>query len=67
LEKPTDALSQLAGRFRRESQWRSPKKPPSADTKHVADFTKEQELSAYRSMLSIRRFEEKAGQMYGMG
>jgi pyruvate dehydrogenase E1 component alpha subunit len=33
----------------------------------VADFTKEQELSAYRTMLTIRRFEEKAGQMYGMG
>jgi len=33
----------------------------------VADFTKEQELSAYRTMLTIRRFEEKAGQLYGMG
>jgi pyruvate dehydrogenase E1 component alpha subunit len=33
----------------------------------VADFTKEQELHAYREMLLIRRFEEKAGQMYGMG
>ncbi len=33
----------------------------------VADFTKEQEESAYRDMLLIRRFEEKAGQMYGMG
>lgn len=30
-------------------------------------FTTEEELSAYRSMLLIRRFEEKAGQMYGMG
>ena len=30
-------------------------------------LTKEQELSAYRQMLLIRRFEEKAGQMYGMG
>ena len=27
----------------------------------------EQELSAYRLMLLIRRFEEKAGQLYGMG
>jgi pyruvate dehydrogenase E1 component alpha subunit len=35
--------------------------------KPVPDFTKEQDLSAYRTMLSIRRFEEKAGQMYGMG
>jgi pyruvate dehydrogenase E1 component alpha subunit len=31
------------------------------------DFTKEQELSALRDMLLIRRFEEKAGQLYGMG
>ncbi|MBM3528644.1 MAG: pyruvate dehydrogenase (acetyl-transferring) E1 component subunit alpha [Alphaproteobacteria bacterium] len=30
-------------------------------------MTKEQELSAYHLMLLIRRFEEKAGQMYGMG
>jgi pyruvate dehydrogenase E1 component alpha subunit len=30
-------------------------------------FTKEQELHAHREMLLIRRFEEKAGQLYGMG
>src|SRR5690242_21772937 len=42
-------------------------KKSSADAKPVADFSKEQELSAYRTMLIIRRFEEKAGQMYGMG
>ncbi len=30
-------------------------------------FTKEQELKALREMLLIRRFEEKAGQLYGMG
>jgi pyruvate dehydrogenase E1 component alpha subunit len=46
---------------------------PSADDKAAAsprpvpDFTKEQDLAAYRTMLTIRRFEEKAGQMYGMG
>jgi len=33
----------------------------------VPDFSKDQDLAAYRSMLLIRRFEEKAGQMYGMG
>lgn len=33
----------------------------------VADFTKQQDLDAYRQMLLIRRFEEKAGQLYGMG
>jgi len=43
---------------------------PKADAKAgngIAAFPKEQELSAYREMLLIRRFEEKAGQMYGMG
>src|SRR5688500_8269355 len=31
------------------------------------EFTKAQDLHALREMLLIRRFEEKAGQMYGMG
>jgi pyruvate dehydrogenase E1 component alpha subunit len=31
------------------------------------EFTKEQDLVALRDMLMIRRFEEKAGQLYGMG
>src|SRR5256714_2455288 len=31
------------------------------------EFTREQELRALRDMLLIRRFEEKAGQLYGMG
>jgi pyruvate dehydrogenase E1 component alpha subunit len=34
---------------------------------NTPEFTKEEELLAYREMLLIRRFEEKAGQMYGMG
>ena len=33
----------------------------------IVEFDKDQELHAYREMLMIRRFEEKAGQMYGMG
>ena len=40
---------------------------PSISTPPVANFSKDQELTAYRRMLLIRRFEEKAGQMYGMG
>jgi len=32
-----------------------------------AAFSKVEELTAFRTMLLIRRFEEKAGQMYGMG
>src|SRR3981081_1178421 len=42
---------------------RRPPDQPAA----VPEFDKEQELRAYRHMLRIRRFEEKAGQMYGMG
>jgi pyruvate dehydrogenase E1 component alpha subunit len=51
----------------------SPKPKADADgmagvkTPKPAEFDKEQELSAYRMMLLIRRFEEKAGQLYGMG
>jgi pyruvate dehydrogenase E1 component alpha subunit len=37
-------------------------KNPSAPS-----FTREQDLHALREMLLIRRFEEKAGQLYGMG
>src|SRR5215813_963390 len=33
----------------------------------VPPFSREQELHAYREMLLIRRFEEKAAQLYGMG
>src|SRR5262249_38301687 len=44
---------------------------PSADLAanqaSVAEFSKDQELQALRQMLLIRRFEEKAGEMYGMG
>jgi pyruvate dehydrogenase E1 component alpha subunit len=43
-------------------------KPAAADqTKSAPEFTKDQELQAYQQMLLIRRFEERAGQMYGMG
>src|SRR6266571_6478716 len=39
-----------------------------ADGSHEPlEFTREQELTALRDMLLIRRFEEKAGQLYGMG
>jgi pyruvate dehydrogenase E1 component alpha subunit len=33
----------------------------------VPAFSRVQELAAYREMLLIRRFEERAGQLYGMG
>ncbi len=34
---------------------------------NIPPFTPEQERQAYREMLLIRRFEERAGQLYGMG
>jgi len=40
--------------------------PTPADAANIA-FTSDEELAAYRQMLLIRRFEEKAGQLYGMG
>jgi pyruvate dehydrogenase E1 component subunit alpha len=47
----------------------APRAEPDTRTNgaRIAPFSKEQELAAYRDMLLIRRFEEKAGQMYGMG
>src|SRR5439155_7960040 len=49
----------------------APKKTAAKETgngsDHALEFTREQELSALRDMLLIRRFEEKAGQLYGMG
>jgi len=33
----------------------------------IAAIGREEEIKAYRNMLVIRRFEEKAGQLYGMG
>ena len=42
-------------------------KAPARSGANTLQFTREQELAAYESMLLIRRFEEKSGQMYGMG
>jgi pyruvate dehydrogenase E1 component alpha subunit len=39
----------------------------STVTTKPANFTREEELRAFSLMLLIRRFEERAGQMYGMG
>ena len=42
--------------------------PPEPDVKSVhMDFTVEEDLAAFRQMLVIRRFEERAAKMYGQG
>src|SRR5438874_9128331 len=46
---------------------RAATKTATTSVPSVPEFSKDQELTAYRDMLLIRRFEEKAGQMYGMG
>ena len=47
---------------------KEPSKKTDSGKKDAAPrFDKAEELAAYREMLLIRRFEEKAGQMYGMG
>ncbi len=46
----------------------APKKQEKGNgSRDPLEFTRDQELSALRDMLLIRRFEEKAGQLYGMG
>ncbi len=44
-----------------------PADKPNSKHGKAGEFSKEQELFAYREMLLIRRFEEKSGQLYGMG
>jgi len=56
--KTTSASSKSASRTRSSAKKAQPA---------IAEFDKDQELHAYREMLLIRRFEEKAGQLYGMG
>jgi len=43
------------------------KKPAAKSAKSTQKFSKEVIQKFYRDMLLIRRFEEKAGQIYGMG
>jgi pyruvate dehydrogenase E1 component alpha subunit len=40
---------------------------PVRQVPRIAEFTKAEERDAFEKMLLIRRFEERAGQMYGMG
>jgi pyruvate dehydrogenase E1 component alpha subunit len=51
----------------KKSAEKSSAKEPETGNGSIAEFTREQELQALRDMLLIRRFEEKAGQLYGMG
>jgi pyruvate dehydrogenase E1 component alpha subunit len=57
-------------RSRQASSSPPPKARPRANggqEPQIPAFSRDEELKAYRAMLLIRRFEEKAGQLYGMG
>jgi pyruvate dehydrogenase E1 component subunit alpha len=58
-----------AARSRPGSSSSAPKAAARANgpAPQIKPFTPEEDLRAYRQMLVIRRFEEKAGQFYGMG
>jgi pyruvate dehydrogenase E1 component alpha subunit len=61
-------LAQAAKKPRSKSvAKKTSRKPAAPKTPAPLDFKKDEELHAYREMLLIRRFEEKAGQLYGMG
>ena len=47
--------------------WLDETRRDAASPQGGKSLTREEELHAYREMLLIRRFEEKAGQLYGMG
>jgi pyruvate dehydrogenase E1 component alpha subunit len=47
--------------------WLDETKRDAASPQGGKSLSREEELHAYREMLLIRRFEEKAGQLYGMG
>jgi pyruvate dehydrogenase E1 component alpha subunit len=62
VNSASPSLSPQAANFWLGEEQAQPEKPPVNP-----GLSQEQELAAYRLMLLIRRFEEKAGQLYGMG
>jgi pyruvate dehydrogenase E1 component alpha subunit len=66
---PTKTASVSGRKSAARSATKTSSKPAKKDFNGglFAEFDKGQELAAYRDMLLIRRFEEKAGQLYGMG
>ena len=62
------AREQTGAAGRRKANGAAAHKPSdAAKPSKVADGGKDELLSYYRDMLLIRRFEERAGQLYGMG
>src|SRR5476651_425755 len=51
----------------KKSVAKEPGQEKASGSQSPKEFSRKQELGALRDMLLIRRFEEKAGQLYGMG
>ncbi|WP_374763897.1 pyruvate dehydrogenase (acetyl-transferring) E1 component subunit alpha [Yunchengibacter salinarum] len=62
-EKKADSKTSASGSSRRRASGRSKTAPAAVEY----EASNEELLAFYRDMLVVRRFEEKAGQMYGMG
>jgi pyruvate dehydrogenase E1 component alpha subunit len=59
--------SYMAAASNKPAQSAAQRRPAGDSPAAPPDLDKDQELAALRDMLLIRRFEEKAGQLYGMG
>ncbi len=57
----------VAARKAKPAASKSTAKAPARALPNTPQLSREEDLHAYREMLLIRRFEEKSGQMYGMG
>src|SRR6516164_724302 len=66
-EEPTPRRKMAVASNRPAAQPAAVRRASVEPAAEMPDFNQEQELHAYRQMLLIRRFEEKAGQLYGMG
>src|SRR5712691_6005660 len=67
LRKTPPRRAMAAGKTKQAAKPAARRDGNGKSAEAVPAFDKEQELKALRNMLLIRRFEEKAGQMYGMG
>ncbi|KFC61589.1 Dehydrogenase, E1 component [Bosea sp. LC85] len=64
---PAQAKTAAKGAAKASSAKTTAEKGAAKALSNMPSFTREEDLHAYYEMLLIRRFEEKAGQMYGMG
>ena len=57
----------VAARKAKSAGTKPASKPVMKVISNIPQLSRDEDLHAYKEMLQIRRFEEKSGQMYGMG